>query len=76
MPPTLPTNVEWSPMIDELPCDTCPNIARCRKHSEACESFRDFVRYGGKRWRSAPREPSADIYQKLFRETGDELIAA
>jgi len=76
MLPTLPTTVEWSPMLDEPPCDLCLLAAQCRAPSQACEQFKSFVMFGGRRWRTEPREPSAEIYAKVYRETGDEAIAA
>src|ERR1017187_3981287 len=47
MLPILPTKVEWSPMLDEPPCDLCPLAGECRAHRQACEQFKSFVMYGG-----------------------------
>lgn len=74
--PTLPTKIEWSPMLDEPPCDLCPLAAECRYRLEACEQFRSFVMYGGRRWRSEPRLPSAEIYAKVYRAGREEQLAA
>ena len=56
-------------VIDESPCELCANFARCRHRLEACEQFRSFVMYGGRRWRSEPREPSVEIYAKVYRQS-------
>jgi hypothetical protein len=66
--------VQWS--FEESPCDLCPSTARCRARLEACGQFKSFVAYGGRRWRAAAREPNHERYAKIFRETGEELIAA
>ena len=40
----------------------------------ACEAFALFVSVGGRRWRKEPREPSAEIYARIFR--GGPTLAA
>jgi hypothetical protein len=59
--------VSWDPLLDEPPCALCPHIARCREGRLACEAFAVFAKYGGRRWRKEAREPSAEIYQRVFR---------
>lgn len=66
--------VQW--VYEESPCDLCPSTARCRARLEACDQFKSFVAFGGRRWRSAAREPSRELYAKIFRETSIEAIAA
>jgi hypothetical protein len=61
--------------FEESPCDACPIVRRCRESRLACGQFRSFVSYGGRRWRSHAREPSAAIYSKVFRETPEQLAA-
>jgi hypothetical protein len=67
----LPSTVELDAPIVwlscESPCDACPLAARCRDEKLACEQFRLFYRRGGKRWKSEPREPSAQIYRRVFK---------
>jgi hypothetical protein len=48
------------------PCTHCPNTARCAA-GLACLPFSTFYLSRGKTlWREAPREPSRDIYKRLF----------
>jgi hypothetical protein len=48
------------------PCTACPNARRCAA-GLACEQFALFTRFGGnQRWRTAAREPSVQIYARLF----------
>jgi hypothetical protein len=54
---------EWT--WDESPCDLCLHRARCRQ-GEACAAFANFLHDGGRKWRSLPREPSAEQYARLF----------
>jgi hypothetical protein len=54
-------------MLDESPCETCPHIAKCSVGGLACEAFALFVSHGGRRWRKEPREPSAEIYNRIYR---------
>jgi hypothetical protein len=63
-------------VIDESPCELCTSAARCRLRLEACEQFKSFVMFGGRRWRSEPREPSAEIFAKIYRGADDEQLAA
>ncbi len=52
------------------PCPECPKASRCAAGGFACEQFALFTRFGGdKRWRVAPRQPSAEIYRRLFGAT-------
>ncbi len=76
MLPILPTKVEWSPMLDEPPCDLCPLAGECRAHRQACEQFKSFVMYGGRGWRTQSREPSVEIYHKVFKEAAEKPLAA
>jgi hypothetical protein len=59
-------------IIDPPPCECCELAARCRANSEACEQFHSFVVFGGRRWRTEPREPSTEIYGKIFKGYGNE----
>jgi hypothetical protein len=48
------------------PCTHCPHTVRCAA-GLACLPFSTFYLSRGKTlWREAPREPSRDIYQRLF----------
>lgn len=47
---------------DESPCELCPMAATCRAGDLACAQFASFVNYGGRRWRSEPRVPTAAIF--------------
>lgn len=48
------------------PCMSCPNAQACAG-GLACRQFAVFQQGGREvRWRSASREPSAEIYQRLF----------
>ena len=64
---------EW--VYDIGPCDCCPLASGCKKCSHACEQFLEFFRFGGRRWRSAAREPSVEIYHKVFKEAAEEQLA-
>jgi hypothetical protein len=70
----LVTGASWNPDFDELPCDLCPLRARCRIERLACEAFEVYLAHGGRRWRSAAREPSAEIYARVFKD-GTQLAA-
>jgi hypothetical protein len=60
------TTVSWHPLLDESPCDLCPHRARCRDEQLACEQLEVFTEFGGRRWRQVPREPSREIYGRIF----------
>lgn len=49
------------------PCVECPHVARCAA-GLACAQFAMFIRFGGERWRPAPRVPSREIFAVLFPE--------
>jgi len=64
-------------VFEANPCEAaCPHIKRCRVAHEACKQFAVFVTYGGLRWRSESREPSTQIYAKIYHETAAEPLAA
>jgi hypothetical protein len=49
------------------PCPACTHWERCRA-GQACEAFALFVKAGGtQRWRLAPRQPSRQIFVRVFR---------
>jgi hypothetical protein len=51
---------------DARPCTGCPNFDLCYERM-ACLQFASFYLSRGKMlWRDAPREPTADIYARLF----------
>jgi hypothetical protein len=54
--------------FDEPPCMLCPLAKQCRHGLQACEQFRSFVMFGGRRWRKEDRVPSAQIYEKIYSE--------
>jgi hypothetical protein len=56
-------------VFDESPCELCPLIARCSQ-GQACAAFESFIRYGGRRWRTEAREPSVELYARIFRKPG------
>jgi hypothetical protein len=59
------------------PCPSCQHAARCGSRGLACEAYALFVKHGGSlRWSKAPRQPSAVIFARLFRECDDKQIAA
>jgi hypothetical protein len=66
--PKYTTQVTWDPVLDEPPCALCPHIASCREGRLACQQFAVFAKYGGRRWRKEAREPSSDIYAKVFKD--------
>jgi hypothetical protein len=48
------------------PCTECPNAARCAE-GLACQQFSMFIHFGGnERWRVAARQPSRQIFERLF----------
>ena len=53
-------------VFDEPPCATCPHFARCSL-GLACQQFESFYSVGGRKYRTLPREPSAEIYRRLFK---------
>jgi hypothetical protein len=57
---------EWSSLLEESPCDACPNVGRCGEQSLACSQFAMFAKSGGLGWRQEAREPSAEIYRKIY----------
>jgi hypothetical protein len=57
------------PVFESSPCECCPLAAQCRAELLACEQFRSFVMFGGRRWRKEPRAPSAQIFEKIFSPT-------
>ena len=59
---------DW--VFEESPCELCPHVARCRC-GLACAAFESFLQHGGRRWRTEPREPSADIYRRIFWESAE-----
>jgi hypothetical protein len=66
---------QWT--FEPAPCETCPLVARCKRRLEACGQFASFVSYGGRRWRSESREPSSEIFAKIYRDgSAEELLAA
>lgn len=54
------------------PCDLCPWLRRCSKELLACEAFEQFAHRGGRAWRTAPRQPSAEILARVFKREKDE----
>lgn len=54
------------PLLEPSPCDSCPLNTRCRDEQLACDQFQAFYLRGGTGWRLAPRQPSAEIYGKVF----------
>jgi hypothetical protein len=56
------------------PCPNCPHAERCSAQGQACDQFALFVRFGGmERWRLASRQPTAEIFLRLFGPTGHRL---
>lgn len=54
--------------LEPSPCDGCTFNTSCRDQKLACHRFESFYRFGGKRWRQAPRVPSAEIYGRVFKD--------
>ena len=51
------------------PCDRCRNAPRCGSQQEACAAFSLYVQNGSEaRWRSAPRTPARELFQRIFTE--------
>jgi hypothetical protein len=48
-----------------LPARRSPLAARC-KLGEACQQLESFINEGGRKWRSLPREPSRERFERLF----------
>lgn len=55
------------PLLEESPCDNCLLVARCRDERLACDQFNTFFLRGGTGWRLAPRQPSREIFEKVFK---------
>jgi len=55
-------------IVDPPPCETCPLTTLCREQRQACEQFKSFVTFGGRRWRAEARVPSCEQYERLFRD--------
>ena len=50
----------------QRPCQDCPNYSRCAD-GKACLAFAvAHLSNGNHPWRQLPREPSKDIYKRLF----------
>jgi hypothetical protein len=54
-----------SEVFNESPCELCCHFVRCRR-GEACGAYEHFLQNGGRGWRLLPREPSVEMFEKLF----------
>ncbi len=63
------------PQDDPGPCPGCASWSRCEARLEACEAF--FLYTKLQQWATAPRQPSRDVYDRLFsrrfRIRGEQL---
>lgn len=48
------------------PCVGCPHLTDCAKQHMACEQFSHWQDVGGRAWSKFPREPSRDIYNRIY----------
>ncbi len=63
--PKIENPESWT--FEESPCETCQLVSQCRAQQLACDAFKSFVTYGGRRWRAEPRVPNAELYAKIYR---------
>lgn len=60
-------------LLGPAPCDNCANYTRCATRFLACQAFRYYV--DRRMWRTAPREPSKEIFARLYDPRFETLDA-
>jgi hypothetical protein len=56
------------------PCDDCRFRSRCRDEQLACDAFGVFIKTANeKRWRAAPRIPTAATFERLGLDREEQL---
>ncbi len=58
--------VEADNDVGPAPCDGCMHNAKCGGRLLACEAFAQYINTN--RWSPGPREPTREIYARVFAE--------
>lgn len=49
-------------------CAGCSHLVACDKQKMACGQYEKWQRDGGRAWAKLEREPSEDIYNRIFNK--------